>query len=128
MTKQEKNQQKADKAAEKARVSAEKQAVKDKIKADKAAGIERIKEPGNNPPPDEAALQVEVPAAPVSDSKTNNLGVKTRDCLNKIIRASDVCLNTNPDCNIQDQICSIIRTSLRAYELHTGYPFDTEIG
>lgn len=116
---------KAEKAAKKATDAAVKQAG---IQAKSESKVERIKEPD----PELTTAEVEVaspsPKVVLPDSNTNTLGAKTRDSLNRIIKASDVCLNTNTEANIQDQICSIIRTSLRAYELHTGQPFDTDLG
>lgn len=116
---------KAEKAAKKATDAAVKQAG---IQAKSESKVERIKEPD----PELTTAEVEVaspsPKVVLPDSNTNTLGAKTRDSLNRIIKASDVCLNTNTEANIQDQICSIIRTSLRAYELHTGQLFDTDLG
>lgn len=128
MTQEQKNAERAKKAAKKVADAAAKLAKKN---ADKAAKVTKITEPAADPLKSKDEPEIpEVKAKPVVELgyKTNKPSSKTTDCLHQIIKSADVCLNTNTEANIQDQICSIIRQSLRAYELHVGVPFDIEIG
>ena len=125
MTKEQKAQEKAAKAAQKAADAAAKQAEKDAAKASKNM---KVTEPDPEHVPDSDSEVQDKPKTPAFGAESNELHKKTGECLHNIMRAADVCLNINPEANIQDQICSIIRHGLRAFELHTGRPFDTDLG